>query len=139
VDKPKEEYELLIEGKCFKNVLNIAGIEPLNTLSNDILEIEETLGIEAARSLIIREVEFTMGKHGIKVDHRYIMLLADTMSFRGQILGITRFGIGKMRTSTLMLASFEQTADYLFNAAVKSVHESVKEVSESIIWVSLFL
>jgi DNA-directed RNA polymerase III subunit RPC1 len=80
-----------------------------------------------------------MGKHGIKVDHRHIMLLADTMSFRGQILGITRFGIGKMRTSTLMLASFEQTADYLFNAAVESVHESVKGVSESIIWVSLFL
>jgi DNA-directed RNA polymerase III subunit RPC1 len=41
VDKPTEEYELLIAGKCFKNVLNIAGIEPSNTLSNDILEIEK--------------------------------------------------------------------------------------------------
>lgn len=133
VNKATEEYEILVEGKCFRNILLTAGVEPSKTLSNDILEIEKTLGIEAARTLIIKEVEYTMGKHGIKVDHRHIMLLADTMSFRGQILGITRFGIGKMRTSTLMLASFEQTADYLFNAAYESVYESVKGVSESII------
>jgi DNA-directed RNA polymerase III subunit RPC1 len=80
-----------------------------------------------------------MGKHGIKVDHRHIMLLADTMSFRGQILRITRFGIGKMRTSTLISASFEQTADYLFNAAVESVHESVKGSQSQLFWVSPFL
>lgn len=133
INKSTEEYELLIEGKCIKNILTTSGIEPTKTMCNDILEIEKTLGIEAARSLIIKEVEYTMGKHGIKVDHRHIMLLADTMSFRGQVLGITRFGIGKMRTSTLMLASFEQTADYLFNAAYEGVHESVKGVSESII------
>lgn len=133
VDKGSEEYELLIESKCFGKILNVAGIEPTTTTSNDILEVEKTLGIEAARTLIMNEVEYTMGNHGIKVDHRHIMLLADTMAFRGSILGITRFGIGKMRTSTLMLASFEQTADYLFNAAIKGVDEHIKGVSESII------
>lgn len=129
----QDEYELLIEGRCLSKVLGTPGIDPYSTFSNDILEIERTLGIEAARSVIIREVEYTMGKHGIRVDHRHIMLLADTMTFRGEVLGITRFGIGKMRTSTLMLASFEQTADYLFNAAVRGLDESVDGVSESII------
>lgn len=128
-----DEHELLVEGRCLRKVLGMAGIEPYSTLSNDILEVEKILGIEAARSLIIREVEYTMGKHGIKVDHRHIMLLADTMAFRGEILGITRFGIGKMRTSTLMLSSFEQTAEYLFNAAVRGIDECVDGVSESII------
>ena len=38
-----------------------------------------------------------------------------------------------MRASTLMLASFEQTADYLFDAAVKGKAEKIEGVSESII------
>lgn len=133
VDKEEDCYELLIDGKCFGKILAVPGIDFTGTTSNDILEVGRVLGIEAARSLIMKEVEYTMGKYGIKVDHRHIMLLADTMSFKGEILGITRFGIGKMRTSTLMLASFEQTADYLFNAAVRGLNEYVEGVSESII------
>jgi len=131
--RERGEYELLIEGRCLGKVLSVAGVEPYGTTTNDVLEVERTLGIEAARTMIMKEVEYTMGKYGIKVDHRHTMLLADTMSFRGAILGITRFGIGKMRASTLMLASFEQTADYLFNAAVRGVSECVEGVSEAII------
>ncbi|KAI5152358.1 DNA-directed RNA polymerase III subunit RPC1 [Enteropsectra breve] len=133
VTKKEDEYELIVEGNDSHKILGIPGIEPLNTTSNDIMDIYNMLGIEAARSMIIREVEYTMGKHGIKIDHRHVMLLADTMSFRGAVLGITRFGIGKMRSSTLMLASFEQTADYLFNAAVEGKDDYVSGVSESII------
>lgn len=132
-NKDKDEYELFIEGKGLNKVLNVPGINSYETLSNDLLEVEKSLGIEAARSMIIKEVEFIMGKHGIKVDHRHILLLADTMSCRGEILGITRFGIGKMHSSTLMLASFEQTADYLFNSAVCGMEENIGGVSESII------
>eukprot|EP00455_Lapot_gusevi_P034843 TRINITY_DN38556_c0_g1_i2.p1 TRINITY_DN38556_c0_g1~~TRINITY_DN38556_c0_g1_i2.p1 ORF type:complete len:104 (-),score=29.83 TRINITY_DN38556_c0_g1_i2:47-358(-) len=61
------------------------------------------------------------------------MLLADVMSYQGEILGITRFGISKMRQSVLMLASFEKTVDHLFEAAVHSVSDSIQGVSECII------
>lgn len=128
-----EAYELLVEGTGLCKILGVPGIEPYGTSSNNVMEVRETLGIEAARALIIGEVEYTMGKHGIKIDHRHIMLLSDMMCFKGDVLGITRFGIGKMRTSTLMLASFEQTADYLFNAAAQDKIEEVGGVSESII------
>ena len=30
------------------------------------------------------------------------------MTYKGEVLGITRFGIGKMKDSVLMLASFEK-------------------------------
>ena len=46
------------------------------------------------------------------------MLLADLMAFKGEVLGITRFGIAKMKSSVLMLASFEKTTDHLFEAAL---------------------
>ena len=36
---------------------------------------------------------------------------------QGEVLGITRFGLAKMKESVLMLASFEKTADHLFDAA----------------------
>lgn len=39
------------------------------------------------------------------------------MTFKGEVLGITRFGIAKMKESVFMLASFEKTTDHLFDAA----------------------
>ena len=47
-----------------------------------------------------------------------LLLLSDIMTFKGEVLSITRFGVRKMRESVLMLASFENTTYHLFNAAV---------------------
>mmetsp|Transcript_39533 Transcript_39533/g.82968 ORF Transcript_39533/g.82968 Transcript_39533/m.82968 type:complete len:96 (+) Transcript_39533:3-290(+) len=55
------------------------------------------------------------------------------MSFRGEVLGITRFGVPKMKQSVLMLASFEKTTDHLFEAAVHSRMDAITGVSECII------
>ena len=52
---------------------------------------------------------------------------------QGEILGITRFGISKMKESVLMLASFEKTTDHLFDAAVHARKDKVVGVSECII------
>jgi DNA-directed RNA polymerase III subunit RPC1 len=41
------------------------------------------------------------------------MLLADVMTYKGEVLGITRFGMAKMKDSVLMLASFEKTTGAL--------------------------
>uniref|UniRef100_A0A8C2Q370 DNA-directed RNA polymerase n=1 Tax=Cyprinus carpio TaxID=7962 RepID=A0A8C2Q370_CYPCA len=92
-----------------------------------------TLGIEAARSTIINEIQYTMVNHGMSIDRRHVMLLADLMSYKGEILGITRFGLAKMKESVLMLASFEKTADHLFDAAYFGQKDSVCGVSECII------
>jgi DNA-directed RNA polymerase III subunit RPC1 len=97
------------------------------------MEVERTLGIEAARKTIVDEIEYTMSSHGMEIDSRHVALLADVMTFRGEVLGITRFGVPKMRQSVLMLASFEKTTDHLFEAAVHSRVDAVAGVSECII------
>lgn len=74
-----------------------------------------------------------MSSHGMSIDARHVALLADVMTFRGEVLGITRFGIAKFKTSTLMLASFEMTVDHLFDAAVHSRADAIAGVSECII------
>lgn len=133
INSSRGHYSLVIEGHGLLNVINTDGIKSSTTTSNSVTEIEEVLGIEAARAQIIHEIEYTISNHGIKIDPRHIMLLADTMTYRGEVFGITRFGISKMSRSTLMLASFEQTSDYLFEAAVQSKSDEICGVSESII------
>jgi DNA-directed RNA polymerase III subunit RPC1 len=133
IHNDKGIHKLIIEGFGLRTILGLRGVDFINTMSNSILETQDVLGIEAARSLIINEIEYVVGKHGIKIDSRHIMLLADTMTYKGEVLGITRFGISKMSCSTLMLASFEQTSDHLFEAAIRSKSDEVCGVSESII------
>ena len=91
-----------------------AGIDGTTVTSNHIIEMQQVLGIEAARSVISLEIKYIMSQYGIKVDSRHLMLLSDVMTFKGEILGITRFGVAKMRESVLILASFEKTTVILY-------------------------
>ena len=96
--------------------------------------MEQYLGIEAARVTIMKEIQYTMSQHGMNIDARHVMLLADLMTYKGQILGITRFGIAKLKDAqVLMLASFEKTTDHLFEAALHGRHDALSGVSECII------
>lgn len=126
-------YNLLVEGYGLREVMTTEGIIGTNTTSNHIAEIEQVLGIEAARSTISHEITYTMSKHGMTIDPRHVALLADVMTYRGQVLGITRFGIAKMKDSVLMLASFEKTTDHLFDAARYAKQDDIDGVSECII------
>uniref|UniRef100_A0A6Q2XTY3 DNA-directed RNA polymerase subunit n=1 Tax=Esox lucius TaxID=8010 RepID=A0A6Q2XTY3_ESOLU len=129
----KNKYKLLVEGDNLRGVMATHGVNGNRTTSNNTYEVEKTLGIEAARSTIINEIQYTMINHGMSIDRRHVMLLADLMSYKGEILGITRFGLAKMKESVLMLASFEKTADHLFDAAYFGQKDSVCGVSECII------
>lgn len=53
----------------------------------------------------MNEIKYTMKSHGMSIDERHVMLLADLMTYKGEVLGITRFGLAKMKESVLMLAS----------------------------------
>ncbi|KAI8816202.1 uncharacterized protein EV422DRAFT_546457 [Fimicolochytrium jonesii] len=132
-EEGKKMFNLLVEGYGLREVMGTEGIHGIETKCNATLEVNKTLGIEAARLTIINEIMYTMKSHGMTIDNRHVMLLADLMTFKGEVLGITRFGISKMRDSVLMLASFEKTTDHLFEAAFYGKHDTVDGVSECII------
>ncbi len=124
---------LYVEGTGMLDVMGVDGIQGTTVRNNNVMEVVSVLGIEAARASIIKEIQYTMGQHGMTIDARHTMLLADCMTNRGEVLGITRFGIAKMKESVLMLASFEKTTDHLFDAALHGRQDLVTGVSESII------
>ncbi|KAJ3199383.1 DNA-directed RNA polymerase III subunit RPC1, partial [Dinochytrium kinnereticum] len=133
IDPKGSKLQLLVEGSGLLSVMGTEGIDGKKTKSNSILENFATLGIESARNTIIDEIVFTMESHGMTIDRRHVMLLADLMTFKGEVLGITRFGIAKMKDSVLMLASFEKTTDHLFEASFHSKKDRINGVSECII------
>lgn len=126
-------YKLYVEGQNLRAVMATIGVDGIRTKSNNMIEVEKALGIEAARKVIIDQIIFTMRNHGMQLDNRHVMLLADFMTCKGEVHGITRFGINKMKDSVLMLASFEKTTDHLFEAALHSQTDSINGVSECII------
>lgn len=128
-----DEFQLLVEGTNLRSVMGTSGVNGKDTKSNNVLEVSDTLGIEAARKTIINEIQFTMSSHGMSIDNRHVMLLGDIMTDRGEVLGITRHGIAKMKDSAIMLASFEQTSDHLFDATLHSRKDEILGVSECII------
>ncbi|GAA5869946.1 hypothetical protein JCM1840_007679 [Sporobolomyces johnsonii] len=125
--------ELLVEGEGLREVMVTDGVIGHLTTSNHVMEVEKILGIEAARKCIIEQIHYTMDSHGLGVDPRHLMLLGDMMCFKGEVLGITRFGVTKMKDSVLMLASFEKTTDHLFNASFNARRDPIQGVSECII------
>jgi DNA-directed RNA polymerase III subunit RPC1 len=142
INKKEEEggkltYNLAIEGSGLSEIMRIPGIDHKKCISNNIIEVEKVLGIEAARTTIINEIKFTMSGHSIHVDNRHLQLVADLMTFKGMVLGFTRFGISKMKDSTLMHSSFEKTTDHLYDASFHSRNDIVNGVSECIIMVKI--
>jgi DNA-directed RNA polymerase III subunit RPC1 len=107
------------------------GVDGVHTRTNSVMETAQVLGIEAARSVIELEIQAVM--ESMDIDGHHIGLLACIMTLKGEVLGITRFGMVKMRDSVLQLASFEKTPDHLFEAATRMKSDPVAGVSESII------
>jgi len=127
------KYKLFVEGDNLREVIATRGVKGVSCTSNNTLEVAATLGIEAARKTIMNEIRYTMESHGMSIDIRHVMLLADLMTCRGEVLGITRHGLAKMKESVLMLASFEKTSDHLFDAAYYGQKDAIQGVSECII------
>ena len=132
-DKDEKKYMLAIEGTGLLDIMKIDGIDYKHCTSNNIGEILNTLGIEAARKSIIYELNYTFAGHSIHVDQRHLGLISDLMTFKGTVLGFQRFSMIKMKDSVFLNSSFERTTDVLFDAAVYAKNESLRGVSESII------
>lgn len=77
----------------------------------------------------MNQITETMNSHGVNVNSRHVALLAEVMTCKGKIIGFTRNGVDKMKDSTMMLASFEKTSDFLFDAATQGKHDRMKGIS----------
>ncbi|CAB0043121.1 unnamed protein product [Trichogramma brassicae] len=111
------------EGYNMREVMATRGVKGASCTSNNTIEVWQTLGIEAARTTIMKEIKSVMENHGMSIDRRHLTLVADLMTRDGTVLGV----------SVLNLASFENTTDHLYDGAYYGQRDAITGVSESII------
>ncbi len=151
IRKEGEEYTLYTEGSVLEYLIYpekavkarkitseaakiiAEGVDPSRTSSNNINEIAEVLGIEAARNAIIREATETLREQGLDVDIRHIMLVADIMTVDGKVKQIGRHGVAGEKASVLSRAAFEVTVNHLLDAAVRGDVDELAGVTENVI------
>jgi DNA-directed RNA polymerase subunit A" len=133
VRKESGEYILYTEGSNLKDVFEVEGVDTTRTRTNNISEISQVLGIEAARNAIIYEALSTLSEQGILVDVRHIMLVADMMCMEGEVKQIGRHGIAGEKESVLSRAAFEVTVNHLLDAAVANEVDELNGVTENVI------
>ncbi|WP_042701597.1 DNA-directed RNA polymerase subunit A'' [Thermococcus sp. PK] len=133
IRKEGDEYVIYTEGSNFKQVLKVPGVDPTRTRTNNIHEIAEILGIEAARNAIIEEITRTMQEQGLEVDVRHIMLVADMMTLDGIVRPIGRHGVVGTKASVLARAAFEITVQHLLQAAERGEVDPLNGVVENVL------
>jgi len=131
--EPNEGYVIYSEGSNLKEVLDIEGVDPYRTTTNDIHAIARELGIEAARNTIIQEAYSTLSEQGLNVDMRHIMLVADVMTADGTVRAIGRHGVSGEKSSVLSRAAFEITVNHLLLASQRGESDKLNGVAENII------
>ncbi|MCX9081307.1 MAG: DNA-directed RNA polymerase subunit A'' [Candidatus Methanoperedens sp.] len=127
------EYVLYTEGSVLKEVLSIEGVDATRTRTNNVNEIFEVMGIEAARQALINEATDTLKEQGLNVDVRHIMLVSDIMTVDGDVKPIGRHGISGEKASVLARAAFEVTVNHLLDSGMRGDVDELRGVTENVI------
>ena len=133
VVKRGKDYVILTAGSNLKEMLDFKGVDRDKILSNDIHEVSSVLGIEAARQLVVSEINKVISSQGLAVDGKHAMLVADMMVSSGVVKGITRMGIIAEKNSVLAKAAFETAVKQFVQATKTGKRDRLASVIENII------
>lgn len=132
VVKEKNDWIIQTTGANLKEILKIPEVDISRTKTNDIHQVYEVLGIEAAREVLIQESKETLDEQGLDMDIRHIMLLADMMTSDGKIEAIGRYGVSGSKSSVLARANFEETKKHVVNASFYGESDNLKGIIENV-------
>ena len=130
--KPHKEWLLETDGTNLAEVMTFPAVNHRTTVSNDVLEMFQVLGIEGARSSLFNELRNVLSFDGAYVNYRHIALLADSMTFSGFLMAVSRHGINRGESGPMLRASFEETVEVFMNAAVFSQYDVLNGVTENV-------
>jgi DNA-directed RNA polymerase II subunit RPB1 len=128
----RDEWVLETDGTNLMAVLGVDFVDSTRTMSNDIVEVFLSLGIEGVRGALLSELRNVISFDGSYVNYRHLACLVDVMTMQGHLMAIDRHGINRVESGPLLRASFEETVDMLMDAAVYAEEEVLKGVTENI-------
>jgi DNA-directed RNA polymerase II subunit RPB1 len=125
-------WMLETDGVNILDVFNSPYVDYIKTFSNDIIEVFNVLGIEAARALLIEQITDVVEYEGSYINDRHIEILCDIMTNKGFLTAINRQGINRGDIGPLAKCSFEDTTDQLIKAGIFGEKDKLNGVSSNI-------
>ena len=125
-------YVLDTVGSNLSEILTLDFIDYKRTYSNNISEMLEVLGIEAARKCLFNEIKEVMEFGGTYINHHHISLLCDRMTSNYKMVSIFRHGINNDDIGPIAKASFEETTEMFLRAAKHGELDEMRGVSANV-------
>ena len=119
-------------GTNMLDVLGLDYIDPNRTYSNDIIEIFNVLGMEAARQAIYNELADVIEFDGTYLNYHHMALLCDRMTFSHKMISIFRHGINNDDIGPIAKASFEETPEMFLKAARHAELDMMRGISANV-------
>jgi DNA-directed RNA polymerase beta' subunit len=130
--KKQEIWVLDTIGTNLLDVLGLDFIDTTRTFSNDIVEIYNVLGIEAARQIIYNELVDVVEFDGTYINYHNYSVLVDRMTFTNKLISIFRHGINNDNIGPIAKASFEETPEMFLKAARHAELDTLRGVSANV-------
>ena len=128
-----EEHVVDATGASLADVAALPIVDWARCYSNDIVDVQATLGIGAAAEVLFAELHEVISFDGTWVFPGHLMLIVDTMTRDGRLKPLNRFGVNREHSNALARSSYEESTDVLTEAALFAEDSLAKGVSTSII------
>jgi DNA-directed RNA polymerase II subunit RPB1 len=128
----KETWVLDTTGTNLLAALALDYIDVTRTISNDIQEIYNVLGIEAARVAIFTELSEVLEFDNTYINYHHLIMLADRMTASANMVSIFRHGINNDDIGPIAKASFEETPEMFLKAARHAELDEMRGVSANV-------
>lgn len=120
------------EGTNLKELMALPGVDKQRTTCNNMYTITETLGIESARTFLIRALINTIANTGSYIHPTNIMVIAEFITSRGEPYGATYTGISRQPGGHISLATVERAGKVFTQNALYHRKEDIRNVSASV-------
>ena len=130
--KKQDIWVLDTVGTNMMDVLALDYVDASRTYSNNIVEIYETLGIEAARQTIYNELAEVIEFDGTYINSHHFSVLCDRMTYTYKMISIFRHGINNDNIGPIAKASFEETPEMFLKAARHAELDTFRGVSANV-------
>jgi DNA-directed RNA polymerase II subunit RPB1 len=128
----KDAWVLDTTGSNLLQVMGLDFIDYVRTYSNDIREVFDVLGIEAARQMLFNEISEVMEFSDAYINYHHLSLLCDRMTMTQNMVPIFRSGILNDDIGPIAKATFEVHTEVLLNAARHADFDHMRGVSASV-------
>lgn len=128
----KDTWVLDTTGSNLLDTLGVDYIDVKRTVSNDIKEVFDVLGIEAARQVIHNELVEVMEFSGVYINYHHTSLLCDRMTSNRNMVSIFRTGIIEDNIGPVAKATFEVHTEVLLDAARHADFDHMRGVSANV-------